>query len=294
MQVVYVAFGELCIREAAISAWSVKRHMPNTRVNLTTDRLIHCDFFDRVTVVNPSHYSRDLSRAAKINKVCAILECDSEYVLYLDADTYVLSDVSDVPLAMEYHDIAAAMDNWRFQEIYELLHPGMELPKYPAWHPYFNAGVLLVKRSRLTDAFLKEWSDRFSEDERLVRDQVVLRKLLSTSKVRVRILPPEFNLRPEPVQISGKIHIIHSHENIEHWKWSLIFLADFLNSETKNRVYTPHDGKMVILNEDYTFHEKFLNGHRLAIEKEEYLTPLIQWVNHGSESRRMETCPGVR
>jgi hypothetical protein len=278
MEVVYSAFGGDYIREAAISAWSVKRHIPGAFTSIVTDTPFECKFFDQIKVMKPVPAGVDASRVAKIHKAVAILASLSETVLYLDTDTYVTADLSDLPSALYQHDLAMALDTWRFEEIFRLLHPEVPLASYPGWHPFFNAGVVVVKRSARTDTFIAQWMHEFTSDARLVRDQVVLRRLLYNSDIRVRVLPPEYNVRCiEPIHISGKMRILHGRASIDHWPHSLPFLADFLGTETRNRVYTPRDGRLVTLRDDYSFPEKRLEDHVCVVEREEFINPPIRW-----------------
>jgi Glycosyl transferase family 8 len=283
LEVVYAAFGESYVRQAAISAWSVKRHMPGARVSIVTDREFECRHFDDIALVAPAPPDASTARFAKGHKVQAVLRSRAECVLYLDADTYVMSDLSDVTQALAGYDLAAAHDTYRFEQEYQRLHPTMRLQSFPPWHPFFNCGVLFVRRSSLVDAFLERWRDEFLSDSRILLDQLVFRRLLYDSDLRVRTLPSEYNVRPGVVQMSGRVHLLHTRASTEEWRWSLPLLGDFLNSATGNRVYTPHDEKLVLQTENYEFLERKLADHVPISEREEFLRPEITFASTGGE-----------
>jgi len=277
LQVAYVAVGETAIREAAISAWSVKRHMPSIVTNVFADRPLECAYFDRVTVLEGLQAGMDVRRFAKLGKMHAILNCDSEYVLYLDADTYVLSDLSGLPAALQGDDIAAAFDSFRYHDMYQKFHPRMDVPKFPIWQSYYNTGVMLVRRNARTDSFLRDWSRLFRENSDYVLDQLAFHHALDGATIRIKALSPEFNVRPLPAQMCGKIHVMHGHESLDDWPRSLVFLADFLNSASTSRVYLPHDGRLVFMGEDFNYLERTLADHKPIAEREEFLRPEIHW-----------------
>jgi hypothetical protein len=69
LEIVYVAFGRTHIREAAISAWSAKQHMPNIQTSLSTDEMVECTFFDRIELVERGPSGIPLAKQAKLHKL---------------------------------------------------------------------------------------------------------------------------------------------------------------------------------------------------------------------------------
>jgi hypothetical protein len=277
LEVVYVALGESFLREAAISAWSVKRHMPGVPVTVLTDCEAEGGLFNSVVRLPPSETARDGARRARVAKAQAILGSCARHVLYLDTDTYVMSDISDVAEALARFDLALAHDTWRYAEAYRRSRAGTRMTVLPDWYPYFNAGVIFARRCRKVDAFLERWAKGVTADGDTPSDQTVLRRLLYESDLKVHTLPPEYNARPGAVHMSGRVHVLHTRMSTSEWRWSMPLLGDFLNSDTRNRCYTAHDEKLVIVTEAYEFLERRLGDHRPSTEREEFLRPPLRF-----------------
>ncbi len=277
VEIVYVAFGRRFIREAAISAASAKRQMPKIWISLVTDQNISSPLFNKIRIVKSCPAGEDPVRFAKFHKATAILDSAAERVLYLDADTYIAADLTEVFSVLDHCDIACAHDTWRMAGVYQKLHPAMKLPEEPCWKTYFNTGVLLIKKTPLVESFVRNWIDSFIADPRLQREQIVFQRLIYDSGTRVHVLPTEMNVRAsEPVQISGPVLILHRLCNfsaVPDWPSSSALLCDFLNTWTTNRVFTPHDGRLVILTADFQLEERYLSEHTSTTEKEEYIIP---------------------
>ena len=293
IEVVYSAFGQSFVRNAAISATSVKRHTPGLITSLTTGEPVSCSAFDKVKLVEAPADASQQARFAKAQKASAILNSSADRVLYLDADTYVTANLIDWFSVLDDADIALSHDTWRYQEVYRALHPHTHLEDAPHWQTYFNTGVIFVKRSRAVDRFLRRWAEEFAADGRLVRDQLVFQRLIYKSGLRVHALPAEINVRAsEPIHISGRVTILHRAPfQDDNWEWraSSAFLSDFLNSYTENRVFTPHDGRLVVMGHGHIFEENLAN-HEARVEKEEYLHPPIDFASAESASdTKLET-----
>lgn len=274
-EVVYVALGESYVREAAVSAWSVKRHMPSARISVLTDCDVGCDHFDAVIPIR-SEGVITRARRARAAKAQALLTATSRNVIFLDTDTYVTSDISDVLEVLAKCDLAIAHDTWRYPEAYARSGFNKGAQEAPAWYPYFNAGVIFARRCLKVDQFLEDWSNAIFADEHISLDQPLFRALLHASDLLIHTLPSEYNARPGAVHMSGRVHVLHTRMSTNEWRWSLPFLADFVNSDFRNRCYTAHDGKLVIVTEDYEFLERDARNHHPVVEREEFLWPRLR------------------
>jgi hypothetical protein len=291
MEVVYVAVGHQHVQLATVSARSVKRHAPGLPISIYSDQVVSDKVFDR-TLPLPYSMESDHSRLARINKAQAILAAASDVVLYLDCDTYVLSNISNLAAAATAgYEMALAHDTWRHDEIYQILLRAMDIPIIPSWFPYFNGGVILAKKTARVCSLLQEWGRIVAQQQRIVRDpndQIALRKLLHDQDLRILVLPPEYNVRfIEPVHLSGAVYLLHgdANENLE-------FLADFLNSTHDNRVYTPHDGRMVTFSPSGT-KEFFLRDHIVGSSSPGVLIGAARWWPHWMKVRTKQLASHV-
>lgn len=183
--VVYTATGKPHYLDLAIrSARSLRQHNPGLPVDLLTDRPpaggVAGGVFDRVRV-DPA-----LRRHAKLP---ALAGARFERTLCLDSDTVVLAPLGDVLDVLDRFDIALAHDQF-------LSNPYCRIDyrkPLPAAFPQFNSGLVALRRSPRTLAFLEAWAAAIA-DHGIGRDQPSLRELLWDSDLRIATLPPEYNL----------------------------------------------------------------------------------------------------
>jgi Nucleotide-diphospho-sugar transferase len=179
--VVLVATGtETYVALAARAAASVKRCCPGLPVDLYTDRAHDLPVFDRVHVLeNPWFRS----------KIDALLGARFERTLYMDADILALADFRDVFQLLERFDIALAHDWYRNSP----LHHTFWRKELPPAFPQFNGGLIALRRTPATTAFLEAWRAAVQATD-TGRDQISLRELLWDSDLRIATLPEEYNL----------------------------------------------------------------------------------------------------
>jgi hypothetical protein len=188
--VIYIAFGERYVGEAIFSAESLKQQS-DLPITLFTDLGVSSPFIDSVVKINPEH---------KRAKVDFIGESPYERTLYLDSDTKIVRDISDVFGILDKFDVAAAHDHSRKTSRWSSKVPAYAAIPYA--FPEYNGGVLLFRRSEAAQAFLALWRTRFHENKHLTngQDQATLRISLWESDVKLHTLPPEFNVRNEAVR----------------------------------------------------------------------------------------------
>jgi hypothetical protein len=103
--VVYVAMGARFVEEAQVSARSVRKHMPNLPITLFTDSPpAESDLFDRVV-----HLTRSGPKPHR-DKLIGMLQSPYEHTLFLDTDTFVGADVSELFQILQTFDMAATLD----------------------------------------------------------------------------------------------------------------------------------------------------------------------------------------
>lgn len=196
--VVYVAIGEQYVAEASRSAKSLKKYV-NWPTTLFTDISRPIEGFDQVlpiTIDNP-----DITLKARILKLSPY-----EQTLFLDTDTYIIADVSDMFEVLNRCDVAATHAPRRY---------GRE-GRIPHWFPEMNGGMLLFQESLAMIQFINRWiADMEAVKERVGRrinmEQPSLRRALyASTDLKLFILPPEYNMRvPIPTFVSRKVRILH-------------------------------------------------------------------------------------
>lgn len=237
MGVVYIANGRKYIDEAFQSATSLKDKMPSmhTTIFSTEDVKAHC--FDRIVVIQDS-------QNGYLDKVLCMSYSPYDYTLFLDTDTYVCSDFSELFTLLEKYDIGASLAPLRGG-----INSQGEVCSYQNRKdingrfifPIINTGVILYKKSSRVSKFLSDWlalcKQQMNEKGKSYTDQPAFHETLSKSNVREVILTPEYNCRfIFPVCVSGIVKILHGrHPNLPA-------VAREINSDLRCRLFHPNWG----------------------------------------------------
>jgi len=201
------------ITAAIQSAKSFVEHCPDIPIHIFTD-MGGLDFiagiqnspFSSFELIENPHYR---------SKVDYMSKTPFESTLYLDSDTMIVDDVSEMFGILDRFDIAIAHAHKR--NFYLTAEQWRE--NIPSSFPQFNSGVILYKKSPQVSSFLGSWRDSFHA-AKIKKDQVTLRELLWISDLRIATLPPEYNIRYQkyiriwgPAEASPKIlHMAKFHK----------------------------------------------------------------------------------
>ena len=223
---VYVANGEGYVEEAVRSARSLKKVQPDAKVCLLTKNEVSDKVFD--IVQKPS-----FTMCLPIDKVCAI-EAPFEEIIYLDTDTYVVSNISDIFELLENFDLAllpALQRGWNYS-----------LPGVPKVFSEFNTGVIAFRNTNKVKSFFHEWKSYHEEVQKdsdfpdRNADQPAFRSVLFHSDLRVAPLPSEYHFRGHlPNYLMWDAKIIHCRGDLEN-------ISNIVNKELGARVYIPNFG----------------------------------------------------
>jgi len=176
---IYAATGEGYTALARRSAETLLAVAPDVPIDLYTDQTVEPGPFAQI------HQIDSWFRP----KFEALARTRFDRAVYLDADTWVVSDPSDIFDVLDRFDVALAHDPYRASE--HATTP-WRVP-IPAAFPQYNSGVIGLKKSDGTAKLMRNVIDGVKEAE-LKRDQGVLRELLYLSDLRIATLPEEYNL----------------------------------------------------------------------------------------------------
>lgn len=179
--VLYIATGAAHAAAARASAASVRATNPGLGVAIFTDQALSGPEFDRVEPVISPHVR---------SKVDYLAETPFAETLYLDTDTRVLGDLSELFRLLERFELALA------QRAHVPASPAKALWRHavPASFPQANGGVVLYRASPAALGFMADWRAAYAEAGFKV-DQITLRELLWASDIRFAVLPARFNTR---------------------------------------------------------------------------------------------------
>jgi len=194
--VAYVALGPSRFRvEALNSLYSLRRRMPDLPAVLFTDARDYPkpEAFDHIVTVENSMDGCSSQRIpwkkpGWLTRIDAFAQAPFERTLFIDTDTEVVGDIEGIFTLLERFDLAAAHAPYRYRA---------EVDGIPDSFPEFNCGVVCIRKSAATRAFIRRWRDAYlAERAHWHNDQHAFRMAAWTEKARVAVLPPEFNLRP--------------------------------------------------------------------------------------------------
>lgn len=242
--IIYVATGKKYISRASLSAASLKKHMPGMHVTIFADEDIRDENFDKVVQVTKrirGSVARDF-----LDKILYIPESPYECTLFLDVDTYVCADITELFVLLDKFDIAVAHDNYR--TYVKGNHVWKDyIRTIPESFPMLNSGVILFKKSPQVDQFLTTWQTlhrrylKIAEEtaQTYCNDQIAFREALYHSELKITVLPTEYNCRfIRPTFADGEVKILHGPHR------DLPAVAKEINGKTGNRVFLPELGML--------------------------------------------------
>ena len=242
--VIYIATGKKHVTEAFKSAVSLKNSTPIISTTLLTNKMPQASCFDNIIIINEPQYSY-------IDKVQWMYSSPYIQTLYLDTDTYVCYDISELFDLLAVFDIGVVhASNRRSRASQYYMIDGV-----PRSFTEMNTGVILFRKSPEMERLFSSWLSlyrrdlqRYSEDLKLndtplenrmllPHDQPSFREALYRSELRIATLSPEYNCRfAYPVFASGTIKILHGrHENLST-------IAESINKNIKRRVFLLEHG----------------------------------------------------
>ena len=234
--VIYIAVGEKYIAEALASAASLKAHSPGLHVCMFTDRSLTSPWVDQVLPLAPGPYHPTL-------KPRCMSASPYERTLFLDTDTYVCADISNMFAVLDRFDLAASHDN-TFVSGSAQTYLSDQVMRVPEAFMQFNSGVLLYRRSPEIIAMFEQWAqlvDLFMHaasafrEKGHAKDQTALREALYESDLRFATLPREYNCRYHSMNtLHDEVKILHGR------RLDLAEVAALINGSRQRRVHIYH------------------------------------------------------
>jgi len=204
--VLYIVFGEKYIREAILSASTVKKYSPNLHITFLCDIKIESEFVDDFKKIKINHIRP---------KVDYIDFTPYDETILLDSDTIINHDIMDMFDILEKYDLGICHDLARKRDNVAALIPPYK--NIPYSFPEVNPGVFVFKRCDEVDLFFKTWKTYFYKYHSVwPYEQPTFRVALWESDVSLYILPPEYNARSK--QNRDKQRKLHREFGEEHLK----------------------------------------------------------------------------
>lgn len=141
--------------------------------------------------------------------------------VYLDTDTFIVSDISDLFQLSSKIDLAAVYCHSRKRKLYSTKIPSYN--KIPYSFSELNSGVIFFKKSKKIDSFFQLWKKNYYKYFLITNgwDQPSFRIALWEANINIFPLPVEYNVRPKSImkKINNnltKLGINHMQPKIMH------------------------------------------------------------------------------
>ena len=175
--IVFATTGKLYTDLARRAARTIRTVMPDAAIDLFTDQGTDDPVFDRV------HRLDETTHRPKLE---ALRRTRFERTILLDSDIIVLADISDMFEALDRYDMAGSLGVDKTPKMTP--RDGMT----PICLNPINTGVLAVKASPKTQAFVTDWENDF-KNRKTYRDQPAFRRMLHQSNLDFVTLGPAYN-----------------------------------------------------------------------------------------------------
>lgn len=199
--VIYVVTGpkESYWEEDMLSIESLRRFNPDIPVTIFTDRIrpVKHQGVSVVEIPEPPTISF-------YDKWIGIKNTPYYKTLYLDTDTYICDDLSDIFLMLDQFSLLICFDTSYYKRYCVKQEQMYGIPRS---FPILQAGVIAFRRDEAFEKFLIRWEEVYWNEVRakgVDDDQIALRiALYKETSLRFMILPYEFNMR-----LSGPIYFM--------------------------------------------------------------------------------------
>lgn len=239
----YVANKRKFLNEAKISAQSIRQHstLPIAIVctqELATPEVI--DFFDEVVI------NDDLNNYLYLSKILGMQNSPFDNTIFLDSDTFVCTDISNLFELSNLVDIATTIEC----KIHTAVLANIE---YKNIIPEFNSGVIFFKRNLQTEKLFSDWL-QICTDLNIKIDMPGLREaiLKNFKDIKFVILPEEYNSHgyKSMLMLNGEVKVIHERLGVSWKNITPHFLsfekgkrfAEKINKKKFKRLYVPYIG----------------------------------------------------
>ena len=184
--VVYIAAGSKYVEEARRSASSLREHHPELPITLYSDDHPNDDppnseVFDNIIIKDNFGYHTG-------DSILSDEMFPYDHNLYLDTDTYVCGELTDLFEVLNRFDLAVSFGSGRER-----------IDNLPSTLPEYNTGVIAYNDSPETHQLFEKWRKFYDNNESNgFRNQEAFSRSLWETDVDFLVLPQEYNVRIYP------------------------------------------------------------------------------------------------
>lgn len=224
--VYYVAYGRQARACAKAAIASFQKHMPGIEVALASDKPLCTE--DHLFTLPDADVG---GRAAKV-QIYDVTPRDWEYVLYLDADTEVIADISFLyALLDDGFDMVICKNPDKYHIASKMVRSDNEGECRKTFAQLgtdevlqLNGGVFAFQRNRRTEAFFHSWHEEWQRYGK--RDQAALLRALWKHPLKLYILGNEWNTITRYANKESSAGILHYPMTARRWRGKIVGRSD--------------------------------------------------------------------
>jgi len=235
--VVYVANSKEYLREAEASARQLKRTNPSINFSVLTNRSTNFEFDKVIPIPSENRGFED--------KIRYLTESPYDQTLFLDSDTYVIDDISNLFELLGSYQIGFCIERGYKEHQYNQL---------PNCYPEYNTGVLLFQNDKKFDQFSEIWLDEYKKLNKhlSIHDQPAFALAVYKTKINFVVLPQEFNFRfAFGGYANSKIKILHGRISTISTRreppYAISNISDIVNKYSQKRLISENGSRGVTI-----------------------------------------------
>jgi len=253
----YIAYGETFIKEAIVSAKSLRQVDPDAHITIITNKKFKNNLFNNIRFIELQNITDRKDFKYRVDNIYK--ESPYNKTFYIDTDTYFFYACRELFELVDYFDILIAPAPADTHLVYRNKAP------LEGYYPY-NCGVIIYKRTIRCEMFFQKWNKIYKQkyEEKTFQnnelDQTAFMEALLDSEIRTYALPNMYNARlPFYISLNYEgcfVKLVHGRFS-DYGK-----LKKRINNISKRRVWDPVKKKCISyeLSTVYRFQNFFKNS----------------------------------
>jgi hypothetical protein len=197
--ILFLAKGSDFIADAHQSAQRIRSVMPDTPISIFTNEEIDAPYFDNIII--------DDSEFTLCDKPIALEQSPYDKTIYIDTDTYLKEDISEIFDILDAFEMALVRDHIEYNtRKFSEPHP---IDGVPEGFPEFNGGFIAFRKTSAVIDFFRDWQNRIQPEHD--QDQRTLLTTSYNSPARSTRSPPRYNcLYTLNGCVTGTVKVFHA------------------------------------------------------------------------------------
>lgn len=240
--ILYIASGDKYIQEAHRAARRAHR-VTDLPISIVVDREVEAEVYDHIIIdEDPEHGVSDKARN--------LLKSPYDETIYMDSDTFVVEEVSELYGCLNRASLAVTLDPHEgslYSGKYEI---DEEIPNSI---PEYQTGVIVYRQTSDINNFIDNWTSRHKSPE--FPDQLSFRETVYNHSIDFEIFSSRYNKLMTDIA-NGPVKILHDNNRVlkDTSQEELHYILEKVNE---------YDGVRILLN-SFSLHHRFDSVSRLV------------------------------